>query len=121
MKQVLDLKKLVKENENYRKVLTTGKQSQVVLMSLPPGEEIGEEVHPTVDQIFLFEDGRGEIMIDNKLLPIEEHSAAFVPAGSKHVVRCTGKKPLKLCTIYSPPVHAPELIEKFAPKTLVKS
>ena len=121
MKQVLDLKKLVKENENYRKVLVTGKQSQVVIMSLPPGEEIGEEIHPTVDQIFLIEEGKGEIVIDNKLLPIEEHSAAFVPAGTKHVVRCTGKKPLKLCSIYSPPVHAPELVEKFAPKTFVKT
>ena len=121
MKQVLDLKKLVRENENYRKVLVTGKQSQVVMMSLPPGEEIGEEVHPNVDQIFLIEDGKGEIMIDNKLLPIEEHSAAFVPAGAKHTVRCTGKKPLKLCSIYSQPVHAPELVEKSAPKTFVKT
>ena len=117
MKQVLDLKKLVKENENYRKVLVTGKQSQVVMMSLPPGEEI----HPNVDQIFMIEDGKGEIVIDNKLLPIEEHSAAFVPAGTKHIVRCTGKKPLKLCSIYSPPVHAPELVEKFAPKTFIKA
>jgi mannose-6-phosphate isomerase-like protein (cupin superfamily) len=121
MKQVLDLKKLVRENENYRKVLVTGKQSQVVMMSLPPGEEIGEEVHPNVDQLFLIEDGKGEIMIDNKLLPIEEHSAAFVPAGAKHTVRCTGKRPLKLCSIYSQPVHAPELVEKFAPKTFVKT
>ncbi|HET9952649.1 MAG TPA: cupin domain-containing protein [Candidatus Eisenbacteria bacterium] len=121
MKQVLDLKKLVKENENYRKVLVTGKQSQLVLMSLPPGEEIGEEIHPTVDQIFLFEEGKGEIVIDNKLLPIEEHSAAFVPAGAKHIVRCTGKKPLKLCSIYSSPVHAPELVEKSAPKSFVKT
>jgi mannose-6-phosphate isomerase-like protein (cupin superfamily) len=116
MKQVLDLKKLVKDNENYRKVLATGKQSQIVIMSLLPGEEIGEEIHPTTDQIFLFEDGRGEMVLDNKLLPIEEHSAAFVPAGVKHMIRCTGKKPLKLCSIYAPPAHAPELVEKHAPK-----
>jgi mannose-6-phosphate isomerase-like protein (cupin superfamily) len=121
MKQIMDLRKLVKENENYRKVIVTGKQSQVTVMSLPPGEEIAEEMHPTVDQIFLIEDGKGEIVIDNKLLPIEEFSAAFVPAGTKHIVRCTGKKPLKLCSIYSSPLHAPDLIEKFAPKTLAKS
>jgi mannose-6-phosphate isomerase-like protein (cupin superfamily) len=120
MKEVLDLKKLVKENENYRRVINTGKQSQVVLMSLPPGEEIGEETHANVDQIFLIEDGKGEILIDNNLLPIEEHSAAFVPAGAKHTLRCTGKKPMKLCTIYAPPVHARDLVQRVAPKEFAK-
>lgn len=120
MKQILSLTKLVKENENYRKVIATGKHTQVVLMSLAPGEELGDELHPAIDQFFLIEDGKGEMILDGKLLPVEEHDGAFVPAGTKHNLRNPGKKPLKFCTIYSPPAHAPEAVQKVAPKMAIK-
>ncbi len=120
MKQVLSLKKLVKENENFRKVIASGKHTQVVLMSLAPGEELGDEIHPAIDQLFLFEDGKGEMILDGKLLPVEEHDGAFVPAGTKHNLRNSSKKPLKFCTIYSPPAHAPDTVLKVAPKMAIK-
>jgi mannose-6-phosphate isomerase-like protein (cupin superfamily) len=118
MKHVLDLEKLVKENDNFRKVLFTGKQCQLVAMHLLPGDEIGEELHPLIDQIFVVEDGKGELIIDGKPEPLLEEQVAFAPAGTRHNVRNTGKKPLKLFTMYAPPVHAPNLVEK-APHKLV--
>jgi mannose-6-phosphate isomerase-like protein (cupin superfamily) len=112
MKHVINLRKLVKENENFRKVLLTGKQSQLVAMHLAPGDEIGEEIHPTIDQMFVVEDGRGELILDGKLEVLEENVVAFAPAGTRHNIRNSGKKPLKLFTIYAPPVHAPDAVEK---------
>lgn len=121
MKQILNLKKLVKENENFRKVLFTGKQSQLVAMHLAPGDEIGDEVHPTIDQMFIIEDGRGELLVDGKPTPLEEDEVAFVPAGTHHNIRNVGKKPLKLCSIYAPPVHAPNAVEKSPHKLIAKA
>ena len=112
MKQVLNLKKLARENENFRKVLLTGKQSQIVAMHLAPGEEIGDETHPTIDQLFLVEEGRAELLIDGKPIPIEENEVALAPAGARHNLRNAGKKPLKCVTFYAPPVHAPNAVEK---------
>lgn len=116
MDKLQNLKQLVKKNDYYRKVALTGKHSQIVLMSLKRGEEIGEEVHAHVDQIFIVEEGEGELLLDRKAYHLEENALAFVPAGSKHLVRNTGEKPLKLCTIYSPPEHAPNVMEVSAPK-----
>jgi mannose-6-phosphate isomerase-like protein (cupin superfamily) len=112
MKPVINLKKLARENENFRKVLLTGKQSQLVAMHLAPGEEIGEEVHPAIDQLFLIEDGRAELVLDGKPTPLEENDVAFAPAGTRHNIRNVGKKPVKLVSFYSPPVHAPNAVEK---------
>lgn len=116
MDKLLNLKQLAKKNENFRKVVTSGKQSQVVVMCLKRGEEIGEEVHARTDQIFLIEEGEGELLLDRKAFHLEENSMAFVPAGASHLLRNTGEKPLKLFTIYSPPEHAPNLVEASAPK-----
>ena len=116
MDKLQNVKLLVKKNEYFRKVVTTGKHSQIVVMSLKRGEEIGEEVHAHVDQIFLVEEGEGELLLDRKAYHLEENVMAFVPAGSRHLVRNTGEKPLKLCTIYSPPEHAPNAVEVSAPK-----
>jgi len=92
-------------NEDFRRVLYTGKYLQLVLMTLQPGEEIGSEVHEDHDQFFRIEEGKGEVHIDNKVTPIEDDFAVIVPAGALHNVVNTGDAPLRLYTIYGPPEH----------------
>ncbi len=94
------------KNTDYRRVLYTGKHSQLVLMNLKPGEEIGEEVHNHLDQFFRFEEGEGKVVIDENQYFVEDGDAVIVPAGAKHnVVNISKSKDLKLYTIYSPPEH----------------
>jgi mannose-6-phosphate isomerase-like protein (cupin superfamily) len=94
------------KNDDFRRVLYTGKYSQLVLMSLKPGEEIGEEVHDDVDQFFRFEEGKGLVVIDDVENEVKDGMAVVVPSGAKHNVINTSKKnDLKLYTIYSPPEH----------------
>ena len=100
-----DIEKLTEENGDYRRVLYTGKHVQLVLMSLAPGEEIGEEVHEKTDQFFRVEKGNGEVWIDGKRTKIKGDDAIVVPAGARHNVINSGHKPLKLYTLYSPPHH----------------
>ena len=78
---IADIEELTENNENFRHVLYTGKNLQLVLMALQPGEEIGEEVHEDRDQFFRIEEGEGEVMIDGKRTPVEEDHAIVVPAG----------------------------------------
>lgn len=93
-------------NTNFRQVLFTGAHSQLVLMSLKPNEEIGMEVHPSVDQFFRFESGEGKVIIDGQESVVGNGSAVIVPAGSQHnVVNTSAEKDLKLYTIYSPANH----------------
>lgn len=99
-----DIVALAMENDYFRKVVTTGENSQVVLMNIPPGEDIGEEVHE-VDQVLFFVDGEGEAVIEGEVSPVAENYLTFVPAGSTHNFRNTGQTDLKLFTIYSPPQH----------------
>jgi mannose-6-phosphate isomerase-like protein (cupin superfamily) len=93
------------ENENFRKVVWTGEHSQLVLMSIPVGGEIGEEVHQGVDQFFRVEDGEGKAIVEGEEVGLVDGSALVVPAGSKHNIFNTGSEPLKLYTIYSPANH----------------
>ena len=94
------------ENSNFRKVLYTSKHSQLVLMSLKPGEEIGMEVHEENDQFFRFEKGQGKCIIDGNEYNIGDRVAVVVPIGAKHNIINTSKTDyLKLYTIYSPPHH----------------
>lgn len=94
------------KNTDFRRVLYTGKHSQLVLMSLKPGEEIGEETHSDVDQFFRFEKGEGKVIIDGVEHSVKDGSAVIVPAGARHNVINTSKRVnLKLYTIYSPPEH----------------
>lgn len=97
-------------NTDYRRVLYTGKYSQLVLMSLQPGEEIGEEIHPENDQFFRFEEGEGKVIIDGNEYFVHDGDAVVVPAGAKHNVINTGDEPLKLYTIYSPPHHRYDVV-----------
>ena len=100
-----NIEKLTRENEFFRKVLYTAKNSQLVLMALKPGEEIGEEVHH-LDQFLRIEVGHGKAVLDNVEHDIEDGSAIVVPAGMKHnFINTSSSEPLKLYTIYSPPEH----------------
>jgi mannose-6-phosphate isomerase-like protein (cupin superfamily) len=100
-----DIEELTEANEDFRRVVYTGRHLQLVLMSLAPGEEIGEEVHTTHDQFFRIEEGRGEVVIDGRRTRIEDDFAVIVPAGARHNVINTGDEPLKLYTLYGPPEH----------------
>jgi len=94
------------ENENFRKVLYTSKHSQLVLMSLRPGEEIGMEVHPDNDQFFRFEKGQGRAEIDGNEYELKDGVAVVVPAGARHnIINTSDSEDLKLYTIYSPAHH----------------
>jgi len=94
------------ENENFRKVLYTGKHSQLVLMSLAPNEEIGMEFHADNDQFFRFEKGQGKVIIDGNEYEVEDGFAVVVPAGAQHnVINVSATESLKLYTIYSPAHH----------------
>lgn len=92
-------------NNNFRQVLYTGTYMQLVVMSLLPGEEIGMEVHTSVDQFFRVEEGIGNVIIDGKEQIVVDDMVFIVPAGAQHNVINTGTTPLKLYTIYSPPNH----------------
>jgi len=102
---VADIEALTEENTDFRRVLYTGQHLQLVLMSLKPGEEIGEEVHEDRDQFFRVEDGEGEVWIDGVKTKIADDDAIIVPAGASHNVVNTGTEPLKLYTLYGPPEH----------------
>ncbi|HEY3361914.1 MAG TPA: cupin domain-containing protein [Methanosarcina sp.] len=94
------------ENGNFRKVLYTSKYSQLVLMSLRPGEEIGMEVHEENDQFFRFEQGQGKCIIDGNEYKLGDGVAVIVPAGAQHnVINTSETEDLKLYTIYSPAHH----------------
>jgi len=106
-----NIENATKENNDFRRVLYTGKNSQLVLMSLKPNEEIGEEVHETIDQFFRFEVGQGKAIIDGNEYEISDGVALIVPAGARHnIINTSSDTPLKLYTIYSPPNHKDGLV-----------
>ena len=106
-----DIDKAAVENEDFRRVLYTGKNLQLVLMTLQPGDEIGEEVHEDRDQFFRIEEGSGVVDIDGVENRVEADFAVIVPAGACHNVRNTGSAPLRLYTIYGPPEHLDAIVQ----------
>lgn len=104
--RVIEAKKAAKENSAFRKVLFTGTRSQLVLMALLPGEEIGTEVHTDVDQLLYVVKGGGVAVFGNSTESFAKGAVFCVPAGTTHNVINTGDEPLKLFTVYSPPQHA---------------
>jgi len=100
-----DIEELTLNNDLYRKVLYTGKNLQLVLMTLQPGDEIGEEVHEGHDQFFRIEEGEGKVVIDGETHAVSDDDAVIVPAGARHNVINSGDHPLRLYTIYGPPEH----------------
>lgn len=102
---VINIEEATKDNENFRQVLYTAKNSQLVVMSLKPGEEIGSEVHE-LDQFIRIEKGKGKAVIDDMEYELEDDFAVVIPAGAKHnIINTSDGKELKLYTIYSPPEH----------------
>ncbi len=99
-----NIEKLTLENTNFRKVLYTAHNSQLVLMSIAVNDDIGEEIHQ-LDQFIRIESGRGKVILDGIEHEIEDDTAIVIPAGTKHNVINTGVSDLKLYTIYSPPEH----------------
>jgi mannose-6-phosphate isomerase-like protein (cupin superfamily) len=109
---VVDIEKATKENKNFRKVLYTAKNSQLVVMSLKPGEEIGEEVHD-LDQFIRIEKGKGKAVLDAVEHKIEDDYAVVIPAGARHnIINTSNDKEMKLYTIYSPPEHRDGIIHE---------
>lgn len=106
-----DIKKMAKENTDFRREILTNEHSQIVLMSIEPGDEIAEETHE-VDQVLVFVKGKGEAVLDGERRPIRKSSLVAVPAGTLHNFINTGDKPLKLFTIYSPPEEAPGTVHR---------
>ncbi|MEN1925428.1 cupin domain-containing protein [Luteimonas qiangzhengi] len=93
------------ENTDFRRVLYTGAHMQLVVMCLQPGEEIGAEVHPDIDQFFRVEEGKAKLLIDGVEHTLEHDEIAIVPAGAEHNVINPGDAPLRLYTLYGPPEH----------------
>jgi mannose-6-phosphate isomerase-like protein (cupin superfamily) len=99
------------ENKHFRKVLYSSRHLQLVLMSLKPGEEIGEEVHSENDQFFRFESGNGKCFIDGNEYDVTDGDAIIIPVGAKHNVINTGKATaLNMYTIYAPPHHKDAIV-----------
>lgn len=102
---VSDIEHETKNNSDFRRVLYTGENVQLVLMAIAPGEDIGDETHEGHDQFFRIEKGKGEVWINGHRSAIKSDDAIIVPAGARHNVVNTGDKRLKLYTLYAPPEH----------------
>jgi len=107
-----DIEKATEDNDDFRRVLYTGKNLQLVLMALQPGDEIGEETHDDGDQFFRIEAGEGEVWIDGVSNKVKADDGIVVPGGAKHNVVNTGSSPLKLYTLYGPPEHIEGTVHK---------
>jgi len=110
---VINIEKGTLENEDYRRVLYTTTNVQVVLMTLQPKEEIGMEVHDISDQFFRVESGEGKIIINGAEFSVSDGFAFVVPAGSSHnLINTSSDKKLKLYTLYTPPHHKDGTVHK---------
>ena len=108
----IDIVAAAKANTFFRQVLSTGRNAQVVVMSIPPGGEIGEEVHEDVDQILAFVEGEGVAILEGEESPVGRDLLVHVPAGLRHNVVNRGSSDLRLFTIYAPPQHAQGTIHR---------
>src|SRR3954470_23745989 len=102
---------VAEQNPDFRRVLWTGKHSQLVIMTIPPGGEIGEEIHE-VDQILTFVSGLGEAKVGGRTKKVTQGDLVVVPAGTKHNVVNAGPNPLILYTVYAPPEHADKAVHR---------
>ena len=108
----LDITTLARGNEDFRREVTTAEHSQIVLMTIPAGEEIGEEIHEGIDQILVFVEGRAEAILEGEKSPVESGQLVLVAAGTRHNFVNTGEGPLRLWTIYAPPEHTPGTVHR---------
>jgi mannose-6-phosphate isomerase-like protein (cupin superfamily) len=108
----VDIVAAAKANDCFRRVLSTGPHAQVVVMSIPPGGEIGEEVHTGLDQVLVFVDGTGIANLDGEQVTVGPDCLVLVPSGARHNVVNMGTGDLRLYTVYAPPQHAPGTIHR---------
>jgi len=111
----VNIESVTLRNQAYRKVLNTTKQSQLVIMSIPAGEDIPMEKHKETTQFIRVEKGRAVAYIGDKQYKLGEGDSIVIPAGSWHYIRNSGEEDLKLYTIYSPPEHPTGLVQRFRP------
>jgi mannose-6-phosphate isomerase-like protein (cupin superfamily) len=109
----IDIEKKSLENNHFREVLFTGPHSQLVVMALQVGEEIGQETHPDTDQFIRVESGEGKAILDGQEYELADGSALVIPAGAEHnVINTSSTEPLKLYTVYTPPEHPDGTVHK---------
>ena len=108
----VDIVAAAKANRDFRSVISTGPKAQVVLMSIPPGGEIGEETHDTIDQVLVIVDGEADTIIEGVPNTVHAGDLIQVPAGTRHNVVNRGVGDLRLYTIYAPPGHAPGTVHR---------
>jgi mannose-6-phosphate isomerase-like protein (cupin superfamily) len=108
----VDIVKLARSNDAFRREIATGEHSQVVAMTIPVGEEIGEEVHEENDQLLVFVDGEGEAVLDGKTSTVTPDDLVLVSAGTRHHFINKGDSPLRLVTVYAPPEHPPGTVHQ---------
>jgi mannose-6-phosphate isomerase-like protein (cupin superfamily) len=101
----VDIMHAARTNQAFRREVLTGDHAQVVVMTIPPAGEIGEEVHPQTDQVLFFLDGHGEARLDGETSRVDSNDLVLVRAGTRHNFVNTGSEPLRLVTIYAPPEH----------------
>jgi mannose-6-phosphate isomerase-like protein (cupin superfamily) len=107
-----DIIAAARSNDAFRREVLTGEHEQVVVMTIPPGGEIGEEVHPDTDQVLAFVDGHGEAVLEGQRSAVGQNDLVFVRAGTRHNFVNTGDSPLRLITIYAPPEHEPGTVHQ---------
>jgi len=105
-----DVIEVARRNDYFRRVIATGDNEQVVVMTLQAGEAIGSEVHPETDQVFVFVEGQGDAVLDDEVRSFDEGDLIFVRAGTRHNIINRGTQPLRLITVYAPPEHARGLV-----------
>ena len=114
---VEDIEDITRHNSDFRRILYTGKNLQLVLMAIAPGDDIGEEIHPDRDQFFRIEKGKGEVTIDGRRTKIEADTAILVPASASAFVMCTVPSACSGGTVHMTKADALAVKEHFAGKT----
>ena len=112
MPDQLDIIELAKRNDAFRREVATGEHSQVAVMTIPPAEEIGEEVHEGNDQLLVIVEGECEAVLDGRTSQVGPNQLVLVKAGTRHNFINTGQAPLHLVTVYAPPEHAPGTVHQ---------
>ena len=112
MADSLDIIQLARSNDAFRREVATGEHSQVVVMTIPPGGEIGEEVHEENDQLLVFVEGQADAVLDGRTTKVVPNRLVLVQAGTRHNFINTGQSPLRLVTVYAPPEHAPGTVHQ---------
>jgi len=108
----LDIEALVRRNEDFRREVRTAEHSQIVLMTIPAGGEIGEEVHRGIDQTLVFVEGEAEAVVEGEPFPVRAGQVVLVPGGTLHNFVNSGVGPLRLWTVYAPPEHPPGTVHR---------